>query len=47
MADKLKNIKADTPEDFLDEARAAIGHGTLSGLRPSNWSAIGKLRTAK
>ena len=32
MADKLKNIEADTPEDFLDEARAAIGQGDALGV---------------
>jgi hypothetical protein len=32
MADKLKTIKADTPEDFMDEATAAIGAGDALGV---------------
>lgn len=31
MADKLKNIKTDSPEDFLDEAHSAIGKGDALG----------------
>jgi hypothetical protein len=31
MGDKLKSIKTDTPEDFLDDAHAAIGQGDALG----------------
>jgi hypothetical protein len=31
MADKVKSIKADTPEEFLDAAHDAIGKGDALG----------------
>jgi hypothetical protein len=46
MADKLKNIKADTPEEFMDEAHSQIGNGDALGvttfdLSGTKWSTKG------
>ena len=47
MADKLKNIKADTPEDFLDEARASIGQGDALGVTTFKLAGNWKIKDGK